>query len=140
MPCRVPRRVRSGPRAAQEVTTFLRVLGCYPKEARARGLASADLLEPIADAAAGAPDPYAASADLLYDLAPAHGGSPQARRPGRCPRRVVPCTHTPHCGRARALSQMWREAVLWGTRQRARGGVVGLVTRALEAVVCMFGT
>jgi hypothetical protein len=63
---------------AQEVTTFLRVLGCYPKEARARALASADLPD-IADAAAGAPDPYAAGADLPYDLAPTHGSTPQVR-------------------------------------------------------------
>ena len=67
---------------AQEVTTFLRVLGCYPREMSSLALQSVDLPDPIADpGAAGQHDTLYGSDELLFALASATGRRPdQVRR------------------------------------------------------------
>ena len=67
---------------AQEVTTFLRVLGCYPREMSSLALQSVDLPDPIADAgAAWQHDTLYGSDELLFALASATGRRPdQVRR------------------------------------------------------------
>ena len=66
---------------AQEVTTFLRVLGCYPREVSSLALQSVDLPDPIADAeAAGQHDTLYGSDELLFALASATGRLPHQVR------------------------------------------------------------
>lgn len=56
------------------MTTFLRVLGCYPREVSSLALRSVDLPDPIADAgAAGQDNALHGSDELLFALASATG-------------------------------------------------------------------
>ena len=68
------------------MTTFLRVLGCYPREMSSLALQSVDLPDPIADGgAAGQHDTLYGSDELLFALASASGRRPdQVRRQRKC--------------------------------------------------------